>query len=285
MFSCSGFSLPLLVFAILAWSVSATAAEKPVAAILGKAVHSEELTPPDALEQKKKMADDAYAAWLAKAQQEKVRTIVWTAVFGDYSAKRKIEPTAAEIESQIRQQQKFMKEDRLRREKDRQGLIKELASQGITETRRQQAQQYLDTLNSLRKHDARMDKERSKPEFAKIQQESQRRVSAVWVKQWKVNQALYREFGGRIVFQQAGWEPIDAYRKLLEQYEARKDFVVHKPALREAVYSYFQHKFVYADEQKARFYFEKPYWERTDAEMKAAGLKLPAASCRESRFL
>lgn len=70
-----------------------------------------------------------------------------------------------------------------------------------------------------------------------------------------------------------GWEPIDAYRKLLEQYEAKKGFVVHDRRLREAVYSYFQHKFVYADEAKAKFYFEKPYWEWTEAELKAAGFK------------
>lgn len=41
--------------------------------------------------------------------------------------------------------------------------------------------------------------------------------------------------------------------------------------LREAVYSYFKHKFTYADEKKARFYFEKPYWERTPEEIRAAG--------------
>jgi hypothetical protein len=51
-----------------------------------------------------------------------------------------------------------------------------------------------------------------------------------------------------------------------------KAFGVHDPPLREAVYSCFKHIFVYADEQKARFYFEKPYWERTPEEMKAAGI-------------
>ena len=30
-------------------------------------------------------------------------------------------------------------------------------------------------------------------------------------------------------------------------------------------------RFIYADEAKARFYFEKPYWERTPEQMKAAG--------------
>jgi len=49
--------------------------------------------------------------------------------------------------------------------------------------------------------------------------------------------------------------------------------VVHDPAYRDAIYSYFQHNFVYADEAKAKFYFEKPYWERTGAELKTAGFK------------
>jgi hypothetical protein len=251
---------------------SAASDKKPVAEVLGKAVYRDELTPPDSAEQKKKLDNTAYASWLASAQETRLRSMVWSSVLSDYAAKRKIEPTEQEIASQVSSQQKFMKEDRVRRENDRQGLIKELASPGITEARRQQAQKYLDTLNSLHGFDERVEKEYGNPKGAKIWQEAQLKVSAVWVKRWKVNQSLFREFGGRIIFQQAGWEPIDAYRKLLEQYETRKAFVVHDPALHEAVYSYFKLKFTYADEQKARFYFEKPYWERTPEEIKAAGL-------------
>ena len=43
------------------------------------------------------------------------------------------------------------------------------------------------------------------------------------------------------------------------------------PLLREAVYRSFKHTFVYADEKQAKSYFEKPYWERTQEEMRAAG--------------
>jgi hypothetical protein len=263
-----------VLFLLIAMPFLATAVsdKKPVAEVLGKSVYLDELTPPDAAEQKKKLDNAAFASWLASAQEKKLQSIVWSSVFGDYALKRKIEPTQQEIASQVSSQQKFMKADRVRREKDRQDLIKELASPGITGARRKQAQQYLDTLNSLHGHDERMDKEYGNPEGAKIWQQAQLKVGAVIVKQWKVNQSLFREFGGRIIFQQAGWEPIDAYRKLLEQYETRKAFVVHDPALHEAVYSYFKLKFTYADEQKARFYFEKPYWERTSEEIKAAGL-------------
>ena len=100
---------------------------------------------------------------------------------------------------------------------------------------------------------------------------AERAVATEWVRTWKMNQALYREFGGRVIFQQAGWEPIDAYRKVLESYEARRAFVVYDPSLREAVYSYFGSNHSYTEEAKAKFYFEKPYWERTAAELKAAG--------------
>ena len=75
---------------------------------------------------------------------------------------------------------------------------------------------------------------------------------------YEKTKALFHEFDGRIIFQQAGWEPTDAYRKLLEAYEAKKAFVVHDRSLREAVCSFFRHNFVHADEKKARFYFEKP---------------------------
>ena len=265
------FSAALFLLIAVPFPTTAASDTKPVAEVLGKPVYREELTPPDAAEQNKKLDHAAYTAWLASAREKRLQSIVWSSVFSDYAAKRKIEPTQQEIDSQISNQQKFMKEDRVRREKDRQELIKELASPGITEARRQQAQKYLDTLNSLHGHDERMVKEQSSPEGAKIWQEAQLKVAAVWVKQWKVNQTLYREFGGRIIFQQAGWEPIDAYRKLLEQYETRKAFVVNDPALHEAVYSYFKLKFTYADEKMAKFYFEKPYWERTQAEMKAVG--------------
>jgi hypothetical protein len=248
------------------------AVRKPVAEILGKAVYEEDLVPSQAAaEQKTKLSPAEYQDWHERTRQGALRDRVWSAVFSDYTEKKKIEPTSDEIDSQIRQQKKFMAEDKVRREKQREELAVELTSPGLSEARRKQAQQHLDTLNSLREHDNRLEQERKDPGRAKMWQDAQQRVSRQWVKQWKVNQALYREFGGRLIFQQAGWEPIDAYRALLDRYQANKGFVVHDRSLQDAVYGYFQHKFVYADEKKAQFYFEKPYWERTQEEMKAAG--------------
>ncbi len=51
---------------------------------------------------------------------------------------------------------------------------------------------------------------------------------------------------------------------------SRRFFVVHEPSLRKVVYVYFTLNFVYVDEEKATFFFEKSYWERIPAEMKDA---------------
>lgn len=253
---------------LLGTAVQAGATDAPpVAEILGKSVTLADLDAGVPANLPKPVtADDRL-----KFRKERLRGLVWSAVFDDYARQRRLEPTAAEIESHIRSNARLRAQLRAEREQQRAALVEELKSPALAEARRQQAQQHLDTLNRIREHDARLEAERRDPAHEKMWRESERQVAAHWVRGWKLNQALYREFGGRIIFQQAGWEPIDAYRKLLDQYAAKKAFTVHDPALRDAVYAYFQHRFVYADEAKARFYFEKPWWERTAAEMKAAG--------------
>ncbi|MFO1313965.1 MAG: hypothetical protein U1F58_00030 [Burkholderiales bacterium] len=258
----------LLVWVGLACAGVVHAAEKtadaPVAVVFGQPILAKDLVAPGGAR-----ATDAASA--ERAQGEVLRARVWAAVFGEYARRRGIEPTDAEIDSQIEGQRRMTKRLDAERVQQRAALMAELKSPGLSDARRQAAQQHLDTLDRLAEFDARRARELRDPAQQKLQRESERRVAAQWVRQWKLDQALFREFGGRIVFQQAGWEPIDAYRKLLEQAEASGQLVLSDPAWRHAVYRYFEYRFVYADEAKARFYFEKPYWERTKEEMKAAG--------------
>lgn len=259
--------LPCVIGFIFALPAHAAevAADQPLAVIFGEKVYSQDLAAPAGA----KPAKDPAAG--QRARGEAMRGRVWKAVFEDYTRHRNIAPSEAEIASQIEGHQRMKKRMDAERVQQRAALVAELKSPSLSGTRRQAAQQHLDTLDQLAAFDAKREQELRDPAHRKMNEASERMVAGHWVRAWKLNQTLYREFGGRIIFQQAGWEPIDAYRKLLDQYAAKQAFVVHDPALRAAVYSYFEHKFVYADEAKARFYFEKPYWERTPEEMKAAG--------------
>ena len=38
-----------------------------------------------------------------------------------------------------------------------------------------------------------------------------RQLVQQFVRAWKINKALYKKYGGKVIFQQAGVEPLDAY--------------------------------------------------------------------------
>jgi hypothetical protein len=238
---------------------------KPVAVLFGENIYPKDLVAPA------NSQPPANPAGAERARGERLRARVWNAVFEDYTRRRNIAPTEAEIALHIEGHARLKARSDAERVLQRAALVKELKSPNLAEPRRQAAQQHLDTLDQLAAFEAKREQQLRDPAHQKMQQQAERRVAEVWVRQWKLTQALYREFGGRIIFQQAGWEPIDAYRKLLEQCETNRTLVILNPEARAAIYRYFEHRFVYADEVKARFYFEKPYWERTPEEMKAAG--------------
>ncbi|MCO5763627.1 MAG: hypothetical protein EP309_03145 [Gammaproteobacteria bacterium] len=85
------------------------------------------------------------------------------------------------------------------------------------------------------------------------------------IRQWKINKALYAEYGGRIIYQQLGPEPLDAYRQFLRQREADGAFAIRDQAIETSFWRYFTddsiHDFMApgsADEARA---FAVPPWE------------------------
>jgi hypothetical protein len=93
---------------------------------------------------------------------------------------------------------------------------------------------------------------------------SREEVATAFIHQWKVNRALYQQYGGRILFQQGGPEPLDAYRKFLEESAARGDFRIANKELEAGFWRYYRDDSIHdffepgsADEAKA---FADPPW-------------------------
>ena len=94
----------------------------------------------------------------------------------------------------------------------------------------------------------------------------QREMARGIIRQWKLNKALYEQYGGRIIYQQLGPEPLDAYRQFLRQRWADGDFDIRDQALETSFWRYFTddsiHDFMApggADEARA---FATPPWEQ-----------------------
>jgi hypothetical protein len=80
------------------------------------------------------------------------------------------------------------------------------------------------------------------------------------VKGWKLDRALYKKYGGTVIFQQGNpFEPVGAYRKFLEEMEEAKVFEVYDADNRQKFWQYFvrQHPFQVPAKD---IDFDEPWW-------------------------
>jgi len=96
--------------------------------------------------------------------------------------------------------------------------------------------------------------------------EMRRNMARAVIRQWKINKSLYDRYGGRIIYQQLGPEPLDAYRAFLEQRQAEGAFTIHDTALADGFWRYFTSESIHdfmapgsTDEARA---FAAPPWEQ-----------------------
>jgi hypothetical protein len=89
-------------------------------------------------------------------------------------------------------------------------------------------------------------------------------IAASFIRQWKIDASLWRNYGGRIGYQQGGPEPLDAYRRFLEDARARGDFTIVDPALESAFWRYYtddtRHSFYPRGSSEEARIFETPPW-------------------------
>jgi hypothetical protein len=55
-------------------------------------------------------------------------------------------------------------------------------------------------------------------------------IAGAFIQQWELNAALYRQYGGRIVFEQGGPEPLEAWRLFLEERQRRSELAFPRGA-------------------------------------------------------
>jgi heat shock protein HslJ len=126
---------------------------------------------------------------------------------------------------------------------------------------------YLEKLDQAMAADGNAAQELS-PEDARQVAAMRHAMAQSLVRQWKINKALYAQYGGRIIYQQLGPEPLDAYRQFLEARQRDGDFTIGDQTLAAGFWRYFtdesMHDFMApgsADEKQA---FAVPPWNRKE---------------------
>jgi hypothetical protein len=95
-----------------------------------------------------------------------------------------------------------------------------------------------------------------------------RTVAASLIRQWKINKSLHEKYGGRIIYQQFGPEPLDAYRAFLEAAQEAGGFRINRADLAEPFWAFFiedeRHAFMPAGSEDEARAFTTPPWARED---------------------
>ena len=84
------------------------------------------------------------------------------------------------------------------------------------------------------------------------------------MRSWMVNKALYERYGGRIIYQQLGPEPLDAYLAFLEEAQESGRFSLGRSELEATFWAFFhdeeRHSFMAAGSEDEDRAFTTPPW-------------------------
>jgi hypothetical protein len=189
---------------------------------------------------------------------EELRYVVLERLTDRYADANGITVTQDEKDAYVKHVQDALKRDRSSREAQRDELTRKLAAPGLSQTERKSLAAELDAVNETLVALAEPAGSPGEIEQAREQ------IAAAFIRQWKINRALYRQYGGRIIFQQGGPEPLDAYRTFLEERQARGDFVISNKGLEAAFWRYYLtdaiHSFYAPGSKEEAQAFEAPPW-------------------------
>ncbi len=97
----------------------------------------------------------------------------------------------------------------------------------------------------------------------KAAEESRYKIAHQTVRSWKINKRLYEKYGGRIVFQQAGLEPIDAYRIFINEIiRSGKVEIISSEFKSILTPPLINEKQMFMNEKDAKKAFDEPWWEK-----------------------
>lgn len=237
-----------------------------VARVFGNDIRLGDISPPERSrsEAKKRRSGTDYKAWLHDYRKKRLERRIWGEVTGRVLRERGLEPTAAEVEALV----SFMAAKRLGRLSEfraqRDKLERKLARSGLGPAGRKRLEEHLATVEKLIAHELEQRKwGRSIPDYAEIQRRAAERVARVTVRRWNVNKALYEKYGGRVIFQQAGYEPVDAYRAMIAEIRQQNEVEILDPSFPAPfadMIEYLDIPHQYMPKVEADKYFKKPWW-------------------------
>jgi len=192
---------------------------------------------------------------------EELRYLVLGPLTDRYAAERGIQVMQKEIDGYIARMAAVREQDRRERDARLAEIGRRLAVPALGDDQRAALTAERERLSQLARDLAQTP---ATPQEAAEEAEARRTIAAAFIRQWKINQALHRDYGGRIIFQQGGPEPLDAYRQFLEAQQRQGAFAIADKDLEAGFWRYYRtdaiHSFYPAGSAEEAEAFRTPWW-------------------------
>lgn len=197
---------------------------------------------------------------VAASEDDKLSGIIFSRLLERFATENNVSPTDEDLDAFVIGSEKAQKRIAIEREADRLKLIEELKSPTLSGKERKAKEEYLKNLEIIRK--AQPKPGYQAPEEVERERQAMRGMGRIFVRRWKINRALHAKYGGRVIFQQAGPEPLDAYRKFLKEQEKAGAFKIYDEAAAKAFWNYFVNEsmHVFVSEEDGRKMMNTPWW-------------------------
>jgi hypothetical protein len=173
---------------------------------------------------------------------DSLRDEVLRALTARYAKAHGIAVSPAEIDAYLARVQVTLQRDRDRALARRDALTQRLAGTGLDAAERQALTGELADVTTMAQTLDTMIRSADDP----ADRDARRQVAAAFIRHWKIHRALYRQYGGRIIYQQGGPEPLDALRRFLEQHQAQGDLAIADAALAAAFWRYYRDETIHS---------------------------------------
>jgi hypothetical protein len=186
--------------------------------------------------------------------------LIINALLEQFEMENNLKPTAEELDTFIMKQEEREKQHQLQFEKQKSRLLTKLKVNTLSEQERKEKESELQTTESYLMS-AQMNKEKWKGQEEQIRIIT-RDLAQKFVKMWKINKALYAKYGGRVIFQQVGAEPVDAYRDFLKEQEKKGAFQFIDKTYEASFWRYFTNDAIHSFYKKAEGarFINTPWW-------------------------
>lgn len=175
-----------------------------------------------------------------------------------YATGQGIGVTQADFDACLDAMRRMVEQDRQRRAAQREELVIELDRAPPDDPGRDELSSRIETLDQLQRS---LDEMHGGSAEFHVEREH---VATAFIRQCKVNRALYRQYGGRIIFQQGGPEPLDAWRAFLKDQHKHGTFRILDESLEKEFWKYYVtddiHSFYPAGSREEALAFEAPWW-------------------------